>query len=82
MLKPCELKTTGLIAAITDRGLPGTYREACITELAERIDNPRAAHQESVPIDLTRRAEQVRTVTAVHRSMAPSNRPSWSLAAA
>jgi hypothetical protein len=61
MLKPSDLETTGLIVAITDRALSGDYREACITELAARVDGPREIEQR---IDLTEPAEDVKAVTA------------------
>src|SRR5438445_308140 len=64
MLRPSELSTTGLLAAITDGALQGAYREMCITELATRIDNPRAAGVErrggdALQVDLTGQAHQV-----------------------
>jgi hypothetical protein len=43
MLRPSQLNTTGLIGAVTDRALPADYRDACITELADRIDRPKIA---------------------------------------
>jgi hypothetical protein len=43
VLNPSKLTTTGLIAAVTDRRLPEDYRDACVTELAARIDHPESA---------------------------------------
>jgi len=45
MLNPLELTTTGLIAAITNQTLAEEYREACVTELAGRIDRRPTAGQ-------------------------------------
>lgn len=62
MLKPCDLRLTGLIVAISDRVLPPAYREACIAELAARIDHTKVAERrvnvKQVIVDLTNEAEQ------------------------
>jgi hypothetical protein len=57
MLNPRDLNTTSLIVAVTDHFLPAAYREACIAELAARIDqNSNVARRQP---DLVRPPESV-----------------------
>jgi len=68
MLDPSEVPTTGLISAIASRGVPEDYREACITELAARIDRRRAsggpATADPPQVDRTEPTRQAHAATA------------------
>ena len=59
MLNPLELTTTGLIVAITNQTLPEEYREACVAELAGRIDHHSTAQQPVLVVETARAAVSV-----------------------